>query len=118
MTISMKSLNFYIFKTGLDQFDEIPGKTFISAFQMLWHEIVGKNVFKIGLAIGLLLFYRLTRRIRKLNQSVDRFRGDERMSSVISTVPEVSPEDAGDEMERVGPLLTVALGLALRREGE
>jgi type IV pilus assembly protein PilM len=27
-------------------------------------------------------------------------------------------EDAGDEMERVGPLLTVALGLALRREGE
>jgi type IV pilus assembly protein PilM len=27
-------------------------------------------------------------------------------------------EDAGDDMERVGPLLTVALGLALRREGE
>lgn len=27
-------------------------------------------------------------------------------------------EDAGDQMERVGPLLTVALGLALRREGE
>lgn len=27
-------------------------------------------------------------------------------------------EDAGDDLEQVGPLLTVALGLALRREGE
>jgi type IV pilus assembly protein PilM len=27
-------------------------------------------------------------------------------------------EDAGEDMEKVGPLLTVALGLALRREGE
>jgi type IV pilus assembly protein PilM len=27
-------------------------------------------------------------------------------------------EDAGDDLEKVGPLLTVALGLALRREGE
>jgi len=55
----------------------------------------------IGLAIGLFLFYRLTRRIRKLNQSVDRFRGDERMSSVISTVPVIHPEDAGDEISQL-----------------
>ena len=55
----------------------------------------------IGLVIGLVLFYRLTRRIRKLNQSVDRFRGDERMSSVISTIPDIPSKDVGDEISQL-----------------
>lgn len=43
----------------------------------------------------------------KVNQAISRI---ERTDNLF--------EDAGDDMEKVGPLLTVALGLALRREGE
>ena len=55
----------------------------------------------IGLVIGLLLFYRLTRRIRKLNQSVDRFRGEEMMNGVDKGYSARQHSASGDEINQL-----------------
>ncbi len=55
----------------------------------------------IGLIIGLLLFYRLTRRIRRLNQSVDQFREYERSTIVVENGESINADDAGDEISQL-----------------
>ncbi|MDH5354205.1 MAG: HAMP domain-containing histidine kinase [Gammaproteobacteria bacterium] len=58
------------------QYDQIQTREQFRALETLGLTALAGSLV-IGLVIGLLLFYRLTRRIRRLNQSVDRFRGDD-----------------------------------------
>lgn len=60
------------------QYDQIQTQEQFKALETLGLTALAGSLV-IGLVIGLFLFYRLTRRIRRLNQSVDRFRGDELM---------------------------------------
>lgn len=60
------------------QYDQIQTQEQFKALETLGLTALAGSLV-IGLVIGLFLFYRLTQRIRKLNQSVDRFRGDELM---------------------------------------
>lgn len=82
------------------QYDQIQMHDQIRALKTLGFTALAGSLF-IGLVIGLILFYRLTRRIRKLNQSVDHFRESERhtFSSAMTEIP--SKEITGDEISRL-----------------
>ena len=82
------------------QYDQIQMHEQIQALETLGFTALAGSLLT-GLTIGLILFYRLTRRIRKLNQSVDRFRENE-CSTLSKSRPVSSDEEkTGDEINQL-----------------
>jgi len=82
------------------QYDQIQTQEQFRTLETLGLTALGGSL-GIGLVIGLFLFYRLTRRIRKLNQSMDRFRGGELMSADKQTQLENVVFARGDEIDQL-----------------
>ena len=82
------------------QYDQIQTQEQFRTLETLGLTALGGSL-GIGLVIGLLLFYRLTRRIRKLNQSVDRFRGDELMNQDGADQIDATEVGSGDEINQL-----------------
>ena len=82
----------YVVLQGM-QYDEIQVHEQLKALQTLGVSALGGSLI-IGLVIGLFVFYRLTRRIRKLNQAVDNFREQEDVTGKLR-------QTEGDEISQL-----------------
>lgn len=89
----------YVVLQGM-QYDEIQVQEQFKALQTLGVSALGGSLL-IGLVIGLLLFYRLTRRIRILNQAVDNFRDQDEAGGCKTSTSGHYQKSAGDEINQL-----------------
>lgn len=80
------------------QYDQIQMRERFQNFETLGFVALAGSLV-VGLVIGLILFYRLTRRIRKLNQSVDHFREFNHEESELT--PGSKTDAGGDEISQL-----------------
>ena len=89
----------YVVLQGM-QYDEIQMKEEIKTLQTLGILALAGSLL-IVLIIGLFVFYRLTRRIRKLNQAVDNFREQEDVTVADSGLTGHHQHNKGDEISQL-----------------
>ncbi len=89
----------YVVLQGM-QYDEIQMHEQVKALQTLGVSALGGSLL-IGLVIGLFVFYRLTRRIRKLNQAVDNFREQEDVAVGRADATGGLQQAGGDEISQL-----------------
>ena len=82
------------------QYDQIQMREQFQALETLGFTALAGSLI-IGLIIGLVLFYRLTSRIRRLNLAVDHFREYERDAATVEHRKSTGRNDSGDEINQL-----------------